>query len=509
KITCEGNNAYIANSTLMKLQIINFSTPSAPILASELNTSSALNVSILNNIVSVSSNTYGLKFVDVSNPITPVLLSTYKSTDYQPSTYSSAMKSGVTFVATSTYGLYAINTTNLASPVKISSLLQKNRASQLAVNEANTVAVAAGSANGTDIIDISNIGKPSIVSSITGISSDAVISGNTLYLAVMGDIKIYNLSNPALPSLLSTITTPGSTSGVAISGASLLIADGASGFEVADVSNPSSPLLKPALNLGGGSATKIATQGNYAYVVNSSLTKLQIVNFDNISAPTLVSEVNTTLASNVAVQGNIVALSARNYGVKFIDVSVPASPTILSSYVPPSGYQAYPYSCAFKDNMVFVAIPNYGINVVDISNPSSPTSISTIKTVGARSDASASIDVVANGNYVFFADDRAELTTLDIYHDTPTVVKTADKYIVHSGDEVTYTLTVSNTSPNALTSLNLSDVISAGTTYVTGSATGGGSYNSVDKKVTWTIPSLPASGQAGATMTVTFRVTID
>jgi hypothetical protein len=68
---------------------------------------------------------------------------------------------------------------------------------------------------------------------------------------------------------------------------------------------------------------------------------------------------------------------------------------------------------------------------------------------------------------------------------------------------------VSNTSPNALTSLNLSDVISAGTTYVTGSATGGGSYNSVDKKVTWTIPSLPASGQAGATMTVTFRVTID
>lgn len=73
------------------------------------------------------------------------------------------------------------------------------------------------------------------------------------------------------------------------------------------------------------------------------------------------------------------------------------------------------------------------------------------------------------------------------------------------GDTLTYTVKVTNTGTSALTGVVLTDAIPAGTTYVAGSASGGGVFNSGTNKLTWAVGSLaPAEAKS-----FTFKVTVN
>ncbi|MFA6423381.1 MAG: hypothetical protein WCW17_02925, partial [Patescibacteria group bacterium] len=200
------------------------------------------------------------------------------------------------YLASDPFGVVAVDVSNPAAMKVLASQKPFGASNQVNISPDGKLAVAVQTPRGTDIVDISNPTEFKVLSSIAGTSSDAVISGSTLYLAIGGEVKIYNISNPASPNLLSTITTPGSTQGLAISGTNLLIADGSSGFEIANVSIPANPSIIGSLSLGGGSARKITCEGNNAYIANSTLMKLQIINFSTPSAPILASELNTSSA---------------------------------------------------------------------------------------------------------------------------------------------------------------------------------------------------------------------
>lgn len=85
----------------------------------------------------------------------------------------------------------------------------------------------------------------------------------------------------------------------------------------------------------------------------------------------------------------------------------------------------------------------------------------------------------------------------------PTVSKSVDRSSASSGDTLTYTISYSNPTQTTFTNAILDDPIPNGTTYVNGSATGGG--NSDGTKVIWNLGDL-ASGANG---TVSFQVTIN
>jgi len=72
----------------------------------------------------------------------------------------------------------------------------------------------------------------------------------------------------------------------------------------------------------------------------------------------------------------------------------------------------------------------------------------------------------------------------------------ADKSSAKPGDIVTYTLTYTNTSSVQAANVKADMAIPANTSYVSGSASTGGSYNSSTNTVTWSISSV-ASGASG------------
>lgn len=75
------------------------------------------------------------------------------------------------------------------------------------------------------------------------------------------------------------------------------------------------------------------------------------------------------------------------------------------------------------------------------------------------------------------------------------LIKTADKEIINSGDEITYTLTLKNTGPTVINNLVIKDFIPAKTTFV--SADKNGTLETVDGRpcAVWQVGSLE-SGQS-------------
>ncbi len=83
------------------------------------------------------------------------------------------------------------------------------------------------------------------------------------------------------------------------------------------------------------------------------------------------------------------------------------------------------------------------------------------------------------------------------------VTKSVDKITAQTGGILTYTLNYSNGSTNPYTNVRFEDFIPNGTTYVTGSASSGGTFDGT--KVIWNLGTLAAGGSG----TVTFQVRIN
>ena len=89
----------------------------------------------------------------------------------------------------------------------------------------------------------------------------------------------------------SVVNTPGSALGVAVEGSYAYVADGDSGFQVIDLSNPASPQIVGSVDTPGYTYD-VAASGTYAYVADG-YSGLQVVDVTNPASPTIVGNVGT------------------------------------------------------------------------------------------------------------------------------------------------------------------------------------------------------------------------
>ena len=490
KVAISGNLALVANGSLASMQVVDISNPSSPELKGAINTGSIVNLSAKGNVAYVSANS-SFKMIDISDPESPEILSTYNA----PTT-SSAVSGNIVFSVQVANGLTILDASDTANPTFLGSLTtegyEASRISAGLLSSGQTVVAVAGVSGGTDIIDVSNPKQSSILASIDAASSDVAISGDLVFIASMGNIKIFSIANPSAPQEVITFEIPGIAGGIAISedGNTAVVSVALTGMHVLDISNPSSPTITGSTSLGG-IAGRIAISGNLALVANGSLASMQVVDISNPSSPELKSAIDVGSVIDVKAKGNIAYVAANAFGLRIIDVSNPDSPQLLSIYDLPTS------SVAISGNIAFIAQTVHGLTLVDVSDTANPTEIANVGKPYITSG------VFVLEDKVYTSSNNVELVTYDIYHDTPTFKVTADKYNVSSGDEVTYTITTNNVSPNTLTNFNLTDPIPDGTTYVSGSASGNGNLSG--GSLIWTIPEM-APDQI---ITETFKVSIN
>ncbi len=161
--------------------------------------------------------------------------------------------------------------------------------------------------------------------------------------------------------------------------------------------------LNGSLSLASTTGIKVATQGNYAYVVMASGTpNFYIIDISNTAAPVQVGSL--TLASNplnIAVSGNYayVLTSSNTAEMQIVNISNPAAPTITGTFNAAGNADAY--GIWISGTSAYMSrLSNGGSNemqIINISNPALPT------LTGGYGLAQNMRDMCVIGNYAFIA----------------------------------------------------------------------------------------------------------
>ena len=154
----------------------------------------------------------------------------------------------------------------------------------------------------------------------------ARIFGNRAYLGNDGDgLRIVDVSDLAKPVLLSTVTTTNQTFEAEVVGSPAFVADGASGLKVVNVEDPRNPVT--LTNVPAGTAISVRVRNNLAFVTDVFGRKLLIFDVSNPAAPVTLSE--TSLPGdgrNTTLDGNLAYVSCGSGGVLVLDITQPSTP---------------------------------------------------------------------------------------------------------------------------------------------------------------------------------------
>ena len=234
------------------------------------------------------------------------------------------------------------------------------------------------------IYDVSNPANPTLLGSLD-LASDAyavVVSGNYAYVATSHnsrEMTVVNVTNPATPTLAGShfnSATAADGRGIAVSSnrAYLVTNNNTTGvgyeFYTINISNPLSPAQLGGINLNAA-ARDISLSGNFAYVASThNNQELQVINVTN-NNPTFAGSYNTPGASDgnsVFVVGTTVYIASAQLTI--LNASNPSSITLVGTF----NAAGTPFGVFVSGTLAFLAHSqaNSEFKTIDISTPSSP-----------------------------------------------------------------------------------------------------------------------------------------
>jgi len=388
----------------------------------------AVHVNVVGTIAYVSNWVDGLKIVDVSSPMTPVLLSTVPAptTPYRGVVGETEIKGNYAYVTTDEAGLMIVDISNPRAPVVVTTYRTAATTWVLTVKIVGNYALI-GCWGKFQVLDISNPTAPSLVYS-------ADIPDMNLYMKVFGN-KVY-FQNPGqfagwsiFEFDLTTLPIPQSTRsfgqyghldqlGYALdhNNDRLFTATKTDGFEIIDFTK--SPMLQGTLPLTSDTFD-MAVVGDRAFLAQRD--GMRVIDISNPTAPTLLEFFPTPAAvGHIQIVGDLAYLAAASSGLRIINIS---------SVLPPPGPQLTPVSgiatasrtldTVVRNGIAYIADWQGGVRTLDVSDPTSPSLLGFVDTPGQATH------IKLHGNYAFVADVGSGLQVLDISNpSTPYIVAT-------------------------------------------------------------------------------------
>lgn len=241
------------------------------------------------------------------------------------------------------------------------------------------------------VYDVSNPAAPHQVGRAFGNPwhiLDLFTSGPWAYTAGI-HLMIFDVRNPSSPQRLSKYYFQNEyfTWAVHVSGSVACLANDASGLQLVDVSDPTSPtFLGNYDTTAHGAAMDVATSGSLAFVATGDLLTIDI---SNPSVPTLLSAW-TGAGNEVVLSGNRAYVFPGSQ-LYILGLNDPTSPSLLGTY--PDQY----WDVHVAGNRL------YGIredlSILDVTDPTSPTRLGTAP-IGAR-PVDTGYAVSGSGNIVY------------------------------------------------------------------------------------------------------------
>ena len=296
---------------------------------------------------------------------------------------------------------------NLYTPT-IAATLALGAAPRNSVALGNYVFVVDSTAADLKIIDVTDPAVPAQVGVVAGLGTcrGVDIAGRYVFVASAsggGLLNIIDVQDKGNPVLVSTLVIGGTPRGVRVLGRTAFVTGNgaANGLISVDVSDPANPVLLQAFNTTNGVRTEFDAVGSLVYVVAAaSANNFQIIDVSNPSSmATLVSlDIGGTVWA-VKVQGRY-AYVVQDTGnrLDIFDVSDPAS----TSNVPVGTVQLAPGASGRALDVVgnFAYVADAALNVVyvlDVSDPTTPVHIASALAIGQNP---VSISTVGRYGYI-------------------------------------------------------------------------------------------------------------
>eukprot|EP01064_Diplonema_japonicum_P010838 TRINITY_DN18064_c0_g1_i6.p1 TRINITY_DN18064_c0_g1~~TRINITY_DN18064_c0_g1_i6.p1 ORF type:complete len:690 (+),score=149.22 TRINITY_DN18064_c0_g1_i6:49-2118(+) len=270
---------------------------------------------------------------------------------------------GSAFVA-GTDGFHTLNATEM--DLRVGHIMTPMHGWQVRVRE--DMAYVAEGPKGVQVVDISNISNPTLVGGYNPISADSrdiFAQGGYAYLSgPVASLQVVDISNPKKPLLVGRLYD-GTGSSVHAVGATVYVAGGTQlmvidvsvpsrpvvlgrrsvkcaavhvvgttayvvtlrdGFQILDVSSPSSIKLVNYLPFDYLLKAALLVSNNIAYVVSDRLTLI------NVQEPTVLGTAcKGSTPSGVDVVGTTAYVAVQDGGLQVLDVSDPLQPAVLAS----------------------------------------------------------------------------------------------------------------------------------------------------------------------------------
>ncbi|MBN2270380.1 MAG: choice-of-anchor D domain-containing protein [Sedimentisphaerales bacterium] len=402
--------AYVAAGD-QGIEVILLSEPDSPVHLGAYDTSGqASDLTVFGSSICVADGDAGMEVLNIAGSaadISPV--AAYR---FQSSPYAAGTGSPLAFLAAGEFGLLTVDLSVPASPEFVSvvdNMLEADMDKDNAVDlfDFSLLGRYWGS-NGTlggdihkdnvvNALDLAKLAADWLTANSLNEVQDIVVTGTIASLANgRSGFQIVDISDPFAPQAIGDYRTYGPACSIAVDGSVAMVADGTSVY-VLNVSNPSAPSLVGRWESGGW-AKGVAIDGAFGYVANGGR-GLQILNLADASPAASYDTPGT--AYSVAVANNIAFVADGQAGVQILNVATPSSPSPISSF--DTGSLAV--DVAVSGSLLFVA-GQTSITVVDVSSPVHPL-------LYARSNAAVrSLSTAVAGAQIIVSDSKGGLAIL-------------------------------------------------------------------------------------------------
>ncbi len=239
--------------------------------------------------------------------------------------------------------------------------------------------VVMSSSYGVEVFDVSSPASPlwtgsAPIECLYSLVGVVAADGVAYVTCEVSGLSILDTTDPSSPTVIASVTAPGSVEDATLEDGLLLIAGDDSGLRLLDVSNPAQPV-----ELGSTVALPqtfgVATLGEIAYVAGYHLVAIDVA---NPTAPVVLGSETGVNGNWVTVEGDrgyVVSTWGRTAAV--VDLSSPPLPTALGTADLGPGWWEWPV--VIGDHLIVRNTQNdTSVVVIDASDPTTPVQVASI-----------------------------------------------------------------------------------------------------------------------------------
>lgn len=229
-------------------------------------------------------------------------------------------------------------------------------------------------AHGTDSLNVEKIGQWEICNTYT---VDCDVSRNLAFVGIGGSVIVLDISDPASPQELGTLSTVGLIRDFSCVGDYLYVADWDFGLRVLSIADPSNPVILSSLQLEG-LLWGLDITGETALLACGDR-GMKIVDLADPGNPVQIAESSLSgYATSVAVLDTFAVVTVQNAGLRIFSISDPSNPTLIGSI----DLVGTVWDVAISQQYAFVSAGGSGLKVVSLQDPQFPELVGSFNTVG-------------------------------------------------------------------------------------------------------------------------------